>query len=181
MDNETHLIEELVKNALYRIDENTRMVQKSLEEISEEEVWLKPNDSLNSIANLMLHLCGNITQYIISSLGETEDMRDRDAEFSATKDASKAELLNKLTETVDTAKRIIFDSSVDQLLKIRSVQGYSFSGVGIIIHAVEHYSYHTGQIAFWVKQLKNKDLGFYDGVDLKIKNPPGPQRGNLNE
>lgn len=170
MSNEDKLAEELVQNALYRMDESTRMIRKSLADISEEELWLKPNESLNSIANLILHLCGNITQYIISSLGETEDSRNRDLEFDAITSANKSEILAKLEDTVDTAKRVIFDSSLDQLLEIRSVQGFSFSGVGVIIHAVEHYSYHTGQIAFWVKQLKNKDLGFYDGVDLKIKN-----------
>lgn len=170
MSNEDKLAEELVQNALYRMDESTRMIRKSLADISEEELWLKPNESLNSIANLILHLCGNITQYIISSLGETEDSRNRDLEFDAIMSANKSEILAKLEDTVDTAKRVIFDSSLDQLLETRSVQGFSFSGVGVIIHAVEHYSYHTGQIAFWVKQLKNKDLGFYDGVDLKIKN-----------
>lgn len=170
MSNEEKLAEELVENALYRMDESTRMIRKSLADISEEELWLKPNESLNSIANLILHLCGNITQYIISSLGETEDSRNRDLEFNAIKSANKSEIQAKLEHIVDTAKRVIFDSSVEQLLKVRSVQGFSFSGVGIIIHAVEHYSYHTGQIAFWVKQLKNKDLGFYDGIDLKIKN-----------
>ncbi|MFS4491954.1 DinB family protein [Maribacter sp. 2308TA10-17] len=170
MTKEDKLAEELVKNALYRMDESTRMIRKSLVEVSEEEFWQKPNESLNSIANLMLHLCGNITQYIISSLGETEDIRKRDSEFAANKSGTKSEILDKLEDTVDTAKRVIFDSSLDQLLKIRSVQGFSFSGVGVILHAVEHYSYHTGQIAFWVKQLKNKDLGFYDGIDLKIKN-----------
>ena len=65
---------------------------------------------------------------------------------------------------------MIFNVTPNQLVKMRSVQGFSFSGVGIILHAVEHYSYHTGQIAFWVKQLKNKDLGFYDGIDLNKKN-----------
>lgn len=170
MTNEEKLAEELVKNALYRMDESTRMIQKSLFEISEEELWQKPNDSLNSIANLILHLCGNITQYIISSLGEKEDVRNRDAEFSAKASVDKKEVLNQLEQTVDTAKRVIFDANISQLLKVRSVQGFTFSGVGVIIHAIEHYSYHTGQIAFWVKQLKNKDLGFYDGVDLKIKN-----------
>ena len=170
MSNEEKIVEELVKNALYRMDESTRMIKKSLAEISEEELWAKPNESLNSIANLILHLCGNITQYIISSLGEKEDIRNRDLEFSTNKSASKSEILGKLEDTVDIAKRVIFDASLDQLLKTRSVQGFSLSGVGVIIHAVEHYSYHTGQIAFWIKQLKNKDLGFYDGVDLKIKN-----------
>ncbi len=170
MNNEKLLVEELVKNALYRMDESTRMIQKSLNEIEEDELWLKPNESLNSIGNLILHLCGNIRQYIISSLGETKDVRDRDAEFAIHNQATKSEMFAMLEETVDTAKRVIFDSSSTQLLQVRSVQGFSFSGVGVIIHAVEHYSYHTGQIAFWVKQLKNKDLGFYKGIDLKIRN-----------
>lgn len=170
MTNEDKLVEELVKNALYRIDESTRMIQKSLTNISEEEFWQKPNASLNSIGNLILHLCGNITQYIISSLGETEDLRNRDHEFSAKETATKKEILKQLEQTVDIAKRVVFDTDISNLLKVRSVQGFTFSGVGVIVHAVEHYSYHTGQIAFWVKQLKNEDLGFYDGIDLKIKN-----------
>lgn len=170
MTNEDKLVEELVKNALFRIDESTRMIQKSLTNISEEEFWQKPNASLNSIGNLILHLCGNITQYIISSLGETEDLRNRDHEFSAKETATKKETLKQLEQTVDIAKRVVFDTDISNLLKVRSVQGFTFSGVGVIVHAVEHYSYHTGQIAFWVKQLKNEDLGFYDGIDLKIKN-----------
>ncbi|MEO9893294.1 DinB family protein [Aurantibacter sp.] len=170
MSAEDKLAQELVNNALYRMEENSRMIQKSLLEITEEEIWQKPNKSLNSIANLILHLCGNISQYIISSLGETEDERNRDLEFSANNGFTKDELLKKLEDTVGTAKRVIFDAKMEQLIKVRSVQGFSFSGVGIIIHAVEHYSYHTGQIAFWVKQLKNKDLGFYEGQDLNLKN-----------
>jgi uncharacterized damage-inducible protein DinB len=170
MTNEDKLVEELVKNALFRIDESTRMIQKSLTNISEEEFWQKPNASLNSIGNLILHLCGNITQYIISSLGETEDLRNRDHEFSAKETATKKETLKQLEQTVDIAKRVVFDTDISNLLKVRSVQGFTFSGVGVIVHAVEHYSYHTGQIAFWVKQLKNEDLGFYDGIEVKIKN-----------
>lgn len=170
MDKEAQLVEELVKNALYRMEESTRMINKSLSNISEEEIWQKPNDSLNSMGNLILHLCGNITQYIISSLGENEDDRQRDSEFSVSGGLTKQELLRKLIDTVDTAKRVIFDARPEQLVKIRSVQGFSFSGVGVIMHAVEHYSYHTGQIAFWVKLLRNKDLGFYDGLDLNTKN-----------
>ncbi|WP_099572245.1 DinB family protein [Maribacter sp. 4U21] len=170
MDKEEQLVQELVNNALYRMDESTRMIKKSLENVSDEELWSKPNASLNSIANLLLHLCGNISQYVISSLGETEDKRERDAEFTTGGGLTKKELLQKLEETVDMAKRIIYDTDTEQFLKKRQVQGFTFSGVGIVLHAVEHYSYHTGQIAFWVKQLKDIDLGFYDGMDLNIKN-----------
>lgn len=167
---EDRLREEFIQNALYRLDESTRMNTISLEQLSEEELWQRPNDSLNSIGNLILHLCGNISQYIISSLGETEDMRNREVEFSATSGFSKVELLQKLTETVENAKRIINDTSIEQFIRKRQVQGFYFSGIGVVLHAVEHYSYHTGQIAFWTKYLKNKDLGFYDGQNLNIKN-----------
>lgn len=164
------LREELLRNALFRLDESTRMVKKSMEELSEEEVWQRPNAALNSMGNLILHLCGNMTQYIISSLGEAEDTRERDKEFSTRGGMDKKALLQRLETTVETAKRVIFDAPVEQLIKVRSVQGFQFSGVGVILHAVEHYSYHTGQIAFWVKWLKNKDLGFYAGMDLKKRN-----------
>ena len=161
--------EEFVQNALYRLDESTRMNTISLEQLSEEELWQRPNDSLNSVGNLILHLCGNITQYVISSLGETEDFRNRDKEFSTESGFTKKELLQKLVETVEIAKRTINDASMDQLLRKRKVQGFYFSGIGVVLHAVEHYSYHTGQIAFLAKMLKNKDLRFYDGIDLNEK------------
>lgn len=167
---ENELREEFIQNAFYRLDESTRMSTIALEKLSEEDVWKCPNSSLNSVGNLILHLCGNITQYVISSLGETEDLRERDIEFSTESGFSKTELLQKLSTTVEEAKRVINNASIEQLIKKREVQGFYFSGIGVVLHAVEHYSYHTGQIAFWTKQLKNKDLGFYDGIDLKIKN-----------
>lgn len=167
---EEKLREEFVQNSLYRLDESTRMNTIALEQLSEEEIWKRPNDSLNSVGNLILHLCGNITQYVISSLGETEDARERDLEFSTESGYTKIELLQKLTETVAVAKRVINDASLAQLIRKREVQGFYFSGIGVVLHAVEHYSYHTGQIAFWTKQLRNTDLGFYDGMDLNVKN-----------
>jgi len=170
MDNKEQWLQELVNNALYRMDESTRMIKISLATINEEEFWQKPNTSLNSIANLLLHLCGNISQYIISSLGETEDKRNRTAEFATISGFTKHQLLQQLEDTVGMAKRTIYDASPEQFLRLRQVQGFNLSGIGVVLHAVEHYSYHTGQIAFWVKQLKNKDLGFYDGMDLNLKN-----------
>jgi len=164
------LKEEFIQNALYRLDESTRMNTISFEQLAEEDIWKHPNQSLSSVGNLILHLCGNITQYVISSLGETEDTRDRNAEFSTESKFSKEELLEKLTETVEIAKRVINDATLQQLTRKRAVQGFYFSGIGVVLHAVEHYSYHTGQIAFWTKQLTNKDLGFYDGMDLNKKN-----------
>ncbi|MAY21420.1 MAG: hypothetical protein CMC74_01425 [Flavobacteriaceae bacterium] len=159
-----------IKNCVFRIDENTRMLKIALSSITEEELWKKPNNHLNSIGNLVLHLCGNITQYVIAPLGNLEDQRDRTLEFSTTGGYSKQELIEKLDRVLLKAKATIARVSEATLLKEKEVQGFQFSGVGLIIHVVEHYSYHTGQIAFWVKLLKNKDLGFYESFDLNKKN-----------
>ena len=158
------------QNALFRIDESMRMVSKSLEITDESDIWKKPNSSSNSIGNLILHLCGNITQYIIASLGSKLDIRDRDLEFSITGGVTKKKLLSRLTEVVEQSKNIIANASEEELMRIREVQGFSLSGIGVVIHVVEHLSYHTGQIAYLVKLLKDRDLGFYDGFDLNTKN-----------
>lgn len=169
MDQE--IAKEFKEQIIYRISESTRMIDLSLDQISEVDVWKRPNDNTNSIGNLILHLCGNITQYAIASLGNIEDHRERDAEFNAKNGYSKKELLDKLHCTINEAKIRIQSVSVSELLRKREVQGYNFSGMGIAIHVTEHYSYHTGQIAFWTKQLKDKkSLGFYEGIDLNVKN-----------
>jgi uncharacterized damage-inducible protein DinB len=164
------LIKEFIDQSIHRIDENTPRIARCMNELDEADTWRRPNDSSNSVGNIILHLCGNITQYIISSLGKTEDIRGRDKEFSANGGYSKWELIAKLNTTVEKAKDIIQNMDRNSLLRKRQVQGFEYSGMGIIIHVTEHYSYHTGQIVFWTKLLKDKDLGFYAGIDLNKKN-----------
>ena len=170
MNKEQQLREELVWNAGYRMNESLRMIKICLDKLSEDQIWQKPNESSNSIGNLMLHLCGNITQYGIASIKNEEDNRKRDEEFAATSGYTKSELIQKLSNTIEEAKRAFFEAPLSELLRKRSVQGFNFSGVGNIIHVTEHLSYHTGQIALWTKLLENTDLGFFDGVDLNVKN-----------
>ncbi|MGB5355914.1 MAG: DinB family protein [Eudoraea sp.] len=161
---------EVVENACFRLDESTRMIKKCLVLWKDEDIWIKPNEVSNSIGNLLLHICGNMTQYIISSLGEQKDVRNRKKEFEIQKGPTIKELTIMLERTVKKAKKVLREASGDDLLKMRSVQGFKFSGIGVVMHAVEHYSYHTGQIAVWTKMIRNQDLGFYNGLDLNSKN-----------
>ena len=164
------IVKEFIEQSIIRLNEYTEKVEKCLEEVNEKEIWIRPNESSNSIGNLILHIHGNITQYIVSSLDNHEDMRERDREFDIRNGYDKSELLGMLTSLMSEIKDIIYNLSENDLLKVRSVQGFKLSGLGIIFHVVEHYSYHTGQIAFWTKLLKNKDLGFYNDLDLNQKN-----------
>jgi uncharacterized damage-inducible protein DinB len=163
-------IKEFISACVEYFEENTKKLTACLNELDETDTWKRPNENSNSVGNLILHLCGNIRQYVISSLGRMPDARERDKEFSANGGYSKLELINKLTNTIDEALNIIRNATVTELLRKRHVQGYFHSGINIIVHVTEHYSYHTGQIIFWTKLLKNKDLGFYAGINLNTKN-----------
>lgn len=163
-------LQEFKHEVTRRMEENTPRIERCLAELSDAEIWQRPNPSSNSVGNLILHLCGNIRQYAISSLGRRPDTRQRDAEFAAREGFSKEELLEKLRSTVAEALQTLADADDEEMMRRRPVQGFDLTGVGIAVHVCEHYSYHTGQIAFWVKLLKDKDLGFYSGHDLNVKN-----------
>jgi uncharacterized damage-inducible protein DinB len=163
---------ELILESVMRINESTQKIIRCLDIIDESDVWKSPNEQLNSVGNLILHVCGNIGQYIISSLGGAEDNRDRDLEFSTKGGHTKADLLEKLMKTIQKATSVILQISEKELLHERVVQGMAHTGIGIVIHVTEHISYHTGQIIFLTKLFRNMDMGFYTNIDLNKKNQP---------
>lgn len=158
------------EQSIYYLSLNLPRIEKCLAQLTENQVWIKPNANTNSIGNLILHLCGNITQYAHSSLGNEKDVRNRDLEFSIEGGFSKKELLEKISTVTEKAIQVIENISDPELIRKRNVQGFNYSGIGIIIHITEHFSYHVGQIAFITKQLCDKDLGFYEDFDLNILN-----------
>jgi len=168
--NNTNLADDFISNALFRLDESMRMITTSLQFLDETTIWKKPNSASNSVGNIMVHLCGNISQYILSGLAGQEDTRNRDQEFLISGGFNKTALQDKLQKVIEAAKEVIQNSTPEQLLKQYTVQGFQLSGMGIVIHVVEHLSYHTGQLAYCTKLIKDQDLGFYDGFDLNIKN-----------
>ena len=158
------------EQSILRITENLPRINTCFSQLSETEIWQKPVAAANSIANLALHLRGNITQYILSGLGDLPDLRVRDEEFTTEGGFSKTDLLEMFSETIAKATAVIAPATEENLLRVRMVQGFQLSGMGIIIHVTEHLSYHTGQIALFTKLLRNADLGFYKGMNLNITN-----------
>ncbi len=161
---------ETINECIARFEQSLQRVNKCLQELTEEDVWHRANENSNSTANLILHICGNMRQYIITGIGGSPDIRERDKEFSANGGLTKTELADLLHITVNEALVVIKNSNEEQLLVTRTVQGNQLNGIAIIIRVAEHFGYHTGQIVFAVKAAKNKDLGFYRGQNLNIKN-----------
>lgn len=160
-----NLAQNFVQQATIHFYENLPRIEKCFAKLTEEQVWQTPNSNSNSIGNLILHLCGNIRQWVVSSIGNQQDIRQRDIEFSTKGGYSKAELYQKIKTTIEEAVQTIQNLNEKDLLEKKSVQGYTYSALGNIFHVVEHLSYHVGQIAYWTKVITDRDLGFYADND----------------
>ena len=152
---------------LRRLKENQDKLNKVLPHLTTEELWWRPNSVSNSIGNLILHLCGNLTQYVLSGLGGQEDHRERSKEFEAKGPIPTAEVLKKFDEVMDKVYTTISTLEMAELMRIRPVQCYEESGIGILIHVTEHLSYHTGQIIYLIKMKEERLLDFYSDATLE--------------
>jgi uncharacterized damage-inducible protein DinB len=132
-----------------------------VESLSDEQIWWRPNPSSNSIGNLMLHLNGNVTQWIIGSFTRVDDHRDRPAEFSRTEGIGREELVKTLAATMERVGEVLEQVTEEDLLKRFDIQGYNTTGLEAIYHVTEHFALHYGQIAYITKMLSDRDLGFY--------------------
>jgi uncharacterized damage-inducible protein DinB len=164
----TALCHALVADVLLRLmKESLPRIQSCVGQLTNDQVWWRPNESSNSIGNLVLHLNGNVSQWIGTGLGNLPDYRKRQTEFDERSHLDKDELMGVLNATMEQAAQIIARVTPDELLRIRPVQTFDESGVSILIHVTEHFSYHTGQIAYITKMLSDKALDFYAGITLE--------------
>jgi uncharacterized damage-inducible protein DinB len=150
-----------LKSAVEKLHEYMGRIEVCLGKLSDDQIWARGGENENAIGNVLLHLAGNVRQWIICSLGNNPGHRDRDAEFAARGGITAAELGGRLRETVDGAAAVIAGLTSQQLTRTYEIQVYRASGVEAVFHVVEHFAYHAGQIIFATKALTGTDLGFY--------------------
>lgn len=149
--------------------ESIPRIKKCLDLLNEKEVWHRPNENIVSIGNLILHLCGNARQWILSGVGGQIDHRDRDSEFEEKGPIAKAQLVVQMNQLAEELRIVLHALKPQDLLEKRPVQIYEETVLSMLIHVIEHFSYHTGQITFITKWLKNVDTQYYGGIDLNKK------------
>lgn len=137
-------------------------IERCLELLSDEQIWWRANPQSNSIGNLLLHLSGNVRQWIVVGLGGAGDTRDRDSEFAQREIVSRTELVARLTQTLREADATLGAFDPERLPQTFSIQGLEVSALEAILHVVEHFSMHTGQIIMLAKMFAEIDLEFYD-------------------
>ncbi len=139
---------------------------KSISMLSEEQIWSRPNQVSNSLGNLVLHLKGNTRQWMGTTFGGRNDDRKRSSEFAESGPLPKAHLLRLVSELQTDLEGIFKRIEPEDLLKEYDVQGYRETGLAVLVHVTEHFSYHVGQATFLVKMLTGRQTGYYEGQDL---------------
>ena len=157
----------IARSRYHLVEDFLPKIERCLELLTDEQIWWRANSQSNSIGNLVLHLSGNARQWIACGVGGAADARDRDAEFAQREMISREELRSLLKQTLGEVDRTLTQLDTDKLLETRTIQGLEVSVLEAILHVVEHFSMHTGQIILITKILAESDLAFYDFVDSK--------------
>ncbi len=150
--------------------ESYERIYKCLTMIDEKSLWDSPNETIPSIGNMILHICGNARQWILSGIGGKEDNRDRDQEFVKQEKIKKSELVFLLENIKVNLRQTLHDMEPSVLEKEMILQGFNVTGFSAIVHVIEHFSYHTGQITTLTKYYTNRPTAYYGDVDLNVQN-----------
>jgi uncharacterized damage-inducible protein DinB len=135
-------------------------IQHCLDQLSDEQVWHRPRMEMNSVGNLLLHLVGNVRQWIISGLGGETDTRNRPAEFAERGPLPKADLLARLESTVDESKIILETQTADAWRRKMRIQAFETSGFGAALHSVSHFRGHTQEIIHQTREILGANYQF---------------------
>ena len=140
-------------------------IRLSVSVLDDRVIWARPNESSNSIGNLMLHLAGNVRQWIVSGIGGAPDVRNRQAEFDQRDPIPATQLVDKLETAISDVDRVLASLTPEELFTRRTIQANDVTVLEAVYHVVEHFSMHTGQIILLAKADQADRVRFYDMVD----------------
>jgi len=146
-------------------------MRSCVESLTDEQIWWRPNNASNSVGNLLLHLNGNVHQWLVASFNRIEDARNRPAEFDAPEQLPGAQLIGQLDETLQQASAVLSRLTEADLLTCYDIQGYKVTGLQAVYQVVEHFGLHHGQILYITKMLRDQDLGFYRELSRTGRSP----------
>ena len=146
----------------YLVHDYPAKIQRCLDVLPAEALWRRDDESENSVGNLLLHLAGNVRQWIVAGVGGGADTRVRSAEFSARSGDTAAVLMQRLRETLAEVDTVLATLDADRLAEARHIQGRDVKVLDAVYHVVEHFSMHTGQIILLTKRYAPGRVQFYE-------------------
>lgn len=156
--------EDFLTSAAGKLAENLERIGECVTRLPAHSLWSRGSENENAVGNLLLHLDGNVRQWILSGITGAPDTRDRPGEFSARSGVTADRMLSNLRATVCEAVDVIRSLPHHRLTERVRIQGYDATVLSAIFHVVEHFSGHTYQIIFLTKRITGEDLGFYSDL-----------------
>jgi hypothetical protein len=147
-----------LRHSVDKLTQISEYIETCVLKLDADQVWQGPQ---NSVGNLVLHLSGNVQQWIGSSIGGEPDVRERDREFAASSRMETAELLSRLNATVGSAVAILENLPPERLTERIATQDGERHVLEVIYQVVGHFQQHAGQIIFATKLATGEDLKFY--------------------
>ena len=153
--------EDFLTSAAEKLAENLERIEACVPKLPADSLWARHSENENAVGNLLLHLDGNVRQWILSGIAGAPDIRDRPSEFSARSGVTAPTMVTNLRATVCEAVEVIRSLPYQRLTERIRVQGYDATVLSAIFHVVEHFSGHTYQVILLTKRATGEDLGFY--------------------
>jgi hypothetical protein len=152
---------EFVRISIEKLRRSGSRIEDCIGRLNHDQIWTRNADNVNSAGNLVLHLCGNVRQWIGFGIGDLADQRDRDGEFAARGGLDPKELIERSRKTVSEAIDILGNFDTARLMDKVTIQNLEVTKMEAIYQVVEHFAQHTGQIIFVTKMLTGDDLGYF--------------------
>jgi hypothetical protein len=136
-----------------------KLGEQAIDQLTDEEVVVKPNEASNSIALIVHHISGNMlsrfTDFLTSD-GE-KPWRNREREFDEAY-ANKAEMMKEWERGWDCLFNALDNLQPDDLLTIIYIRNEGQSVLEAIQRQLAHYPHHIGQIVYQAKILRGSDF-----------------------
>jgi uncharacterized damage-inducible protein DinB len=137
-----------------------------LDVLTDEELWWRPSEQANAVANLVLHLSGSNRYHLEQVIGGRDLVRDRAAEFSARDTCSRAELLSTWDGALRGIDEVLGGLDPARLMDTTDRTGKVTTYAQILLHVTHHNAVHLGQIV-WITKLLHP--GALDDIWMKVR------------
>jgi uncharacterized damage-inducible protein DinB len=141
-------------------------IRTCLDALTDEQLWWRPNEHSNAVANLVIHLAGSNRYYFDYVIGGQEDVRNRAGEFAARGGRTKAELRKHWDDSVAATERALDLFDAARLVDTTERTGKKTTFLQILLHVSHHNGVHMGQIVYIAKQLNPTAI---DDIWMKMR------------
>jgi hypothetical protein len=128
-------------------------IRACVDQLTDEQIWWRPNEKSNSIGNLIVHITGSLNHYLNFDIGGVEYHRDRAAEFAERRHIPKHELVAMFDDMVAKAEKTFDGIGVERLASPSPEPKMYTLLVEDLISIAVHIANHAGQIVWITKML----------------------------